>query len=116
MGNGRYIVKGYEGVPSEIEVVAPNVPEEEFAPLNICPYNTVQVELACIKPRKIVKYVDGCPKGMVRGQRTDKIVIVGKHGRRPFAGFTHKEGGGLGIDVMEQRIMEEEPKIEWKWL
>ena len=126
---GKSIIRTEKGV-GEIDVVAPNVEEEEFAPFNVCPVGTVQVDNACldnvtkikptteVKERKNTKYnpktkeweeykdkvkVKTCPEDFIYGEETKRINIIGSPQKIKSAGITAKNALDMGIDVMEER-------------
>lgn len=127
---GKSILRTEKGV-GEIDVVAPNVDESEFAKFNVCPVGTVEVDNACldnvkkikpeikIKEKAMRRYnpktedweqytkkekVKSCPDGYVYGEETKKINIIGNPQKLKSAGIVaHDPVMDLGIDVMEER-------------
>jgi hypothetical protein len=78
--SGKRIIN-FGGEVHEIDVVGPNVEDEDLAPYNVCPKGTIRVENACISDAKTKPY-DGakskygyadCGKGYVYGERTDEL-------------------------------------------
>ena len=115
--SGKSIVWGEDG-PSEIDVVAPNIDEDEFAPLNVCPVETIQVGEAClddvttVEPTKKDENIS-CPKGYALGEKTEKINIIGNLKKLRLTGI-YAKAMDLGMDVMEPRDIDAAPRVEVK--
>ena len=110
---GKYIVKGRGGVPAEIEVNAPNVDEEDFAPWNVCPVDTVKVELACLTDVEETEPLPdySCPTGYVLGEKTKSINIIGMQKPTTAMGIV-ADGADMNPELMEARKSQPQPKVE----
>lgn len=110
---GKHVVATKHGI-GEVEVNAPNVDEEEFAPMNVCPVGTIKIEEACITEAEVQERPEtGCPKGWLTGERTDKISIIGKFDKFKSQGIFAK-AADMGIEVLEPRDNITTPPLDVK--
>ena len=129
---GKRVVMGSDNEPHEIDVVAPNVDEDEFAKYNVCPVGTIASGEACLidveekplydppHPKDPHKWGSGCygegtlcPDGWIMGEKTEKIMIRGTPKAFKSAGIVAGPGDE-GIDYFEDKHLEAGVKADVK--